>query len=139
MGSTRKDRSRSRNKRPSLQPQLETGAHRSSNFVIPLAGILSSVAARFYDMGGTDVIPKDTGNGRGNERTPLLPQAKQSPEGDGEPTARKTRKWFATNAVAVYVTLLIAAVITMLCVFFGGKFEGSPRSTYYILRPCLSS
>ena len=55
----------------------------------------------------------------GNERTPLLPQADRDVE--GLPRTKGVRTWLATNAVALFMTLLIAAVIIILCVFFGGE------------------
>jgi hypothetical protein len=95
--------------------------------VIPLAGILSSIAARFYDMGVSPSKPQENGNGSGNERTPLLPRMERGAEGEGEPTAKRVKRWFSHNAVLVFMTLLVAAVIIILCVFFGGKPWPRPR------------
>ena len=109
---------------------------RAAIFVIPLAGLLSAVAARLYDwghpvpeiMGASLSKPQEesvNGNGNsnrlGNERTPLLPRSERASE-DTEGRAKKAAKWMAHNAVLVFMTLLITAVIIILCLFFGGKF-----------------
>jgi hypothetical protein len=92
--------------------------------VIPLAGLLSSIAAGLYDMGASpsrSQSQEENGNADGNERTPLLPQAERGRDAEEEPITKRVKKWFATNAVAVFMTLSIAAVIIILCVFFGGE------------------
>ena len=135
MGSKRKSRSRSRSRR--RQTKQESGSTTSeriyANFVIPLAGTISSIAARLYDMGASPPKPQPQENGRGDasesERTPLLPQAEREPEGEDIPAAWRLTRWLATNAVLVFMTLLIAVVIIILCVFFGGESRGaSPRT-----------
>ena len=124
MGSKRKSRSRARSKsRFKPQPEPETTQDRIyANFVIPLAGLLSSIAAGLYDMGASPSKPQEeNGNAHGNERTPLLPQAERGSDAEEEPRTKRVKRWFATNAVAVFMTLLIAAVMIILCVFFGGE------------------
>lgn len=75
-------------------------------------------------MGASPSKPEPQENSddaNGNERAPLLPQAERDSEGEGVPTAWRVKRWFATNAVVVFMTLLVAAVIIVLCVFFGGE------------------
>lgn len=139
MGSKRKSgsrsRSRSRSKRQTEPETASTASERIyANFVIPLAGIVSTVAARLYDMGASPSKPQPQENGSGNatgdERTPLLPQAERGPEGNRVPTTKRVKRWFATNAVLVFMTLLIAAIVIILCVFFGSEYRGTPLSPY---------
>ena len=95
--------------------------------MIPLAGVLSSIAARFYDMGASPPKPPENGSGSGNERTPLLPRAERASDASdvGEERAKRGARWMAHNAVLVFMTLLIAAVIIILCIFFGSKSRQS--------------
>jgi len=54
---------------------------------------------------------------------------------------QRTASWFAKNAVIISVSLLMAAVIVMLCVFFGGynshKDKPSPNTTVCSSAACV--
>lgn len=74
-------------------------------------------------MGASSPKPPENGFGSGNERTPLLPRAERASEASdgGEGRAKRAARWMTHNAVLVFMTLLITAVIIILCIFFGSK------------------
>lgn len=126
LASKRNSRSRSRTRsRAKHQPEPEplTQERIYANFVVPLAGLLGSIAARFYDMGGSPAAsskPVDEEQ-NGNERTPLLPRSERGSEESSVSRREKAARWMVHNAVIVFTTLLIATAIIILCVLFGGK------------------
>ena len=74
-------------------------------------------------MGASPSKPQEQkGNADGIETTPLLPQIESGgPENEAIPRVKSARTWCAINAVTVFMTMLIAAAIIILCVFFGGE------------------
>jgi hypothetical protein len=94
--------------------------------VIPGAGILSSITARFYDIGARsedEIMPPN------EEQTPLLAPERYQENEEAVPPVKKTGRWIARNAVIVFATALILSVIIGLCVFFGGMFQ---KNCYYM-------
>jgi len=91
-------------------------------FVVPLSGILSCIAARLFDMGGG--IPNSQDQ-RDAERTPLLPDSERSQREEPAAPARKAARWVARNAVTVFMSLLVLAIILGLCLFFGSKLSAA--------------
>jgi hypothetical protein len=83
--------------------------------VIPLAGILSSITARFYDMGAQSQKSREQSE---TEHTPLLPESERHDLGTN---AKKGARWSIGNAVIILISLLIFVTIIVLCVFFGCK------------------
>lgn len=86
---------------------------------------------------------KGTNRVKDAERAPLLgvksaengKSARKSAEEDTEAGGPvKAARWVARHAVIVFMSLLILAVIIVLCLFFGSK--KSPSSIWY-LRICL--
>lgn len=55
-----------------------------------------------------------------SERTPLLPDSERSQDTDNEARPKKAARWVARNAVIIFMSLLILAVIIVLSVFFRG-------------------
>jgi len=107
-----KSKSQSRSKSPKKQKQPRpVFAH----FVIPLAGLLSAVTARFYDIGKTTGEIMDD-----PERAPLLDSQKGGNCGT-EASSKKATKRAIRNAIAYYMSLLILAIVIVLCVFFASK------------------
>ncbi len=112
-----RSRSRRRHKRPDF-----------THFVIPLAGILSSVTARLYDMGATSRSSVD--EGRPDEETaPLIPRWKgtDSPPRTSKGTAKTVKGWVLKNVAVVFMGVLILGVVVVLCVFFGCECRRRPR------------
>lgn len=139
MATKRRSRSRSRTRsrskhRPKPEPTAQERIY--ANFVVPLAGVLSSIAARIYDMGSSPAssskLPDEEQNG--NERTPLLPRPERVSEESSVSTTKKAARWMAHNAVIVFMTSLIASAIIILCVFFGGEFCEIPPPLPIIAR-----
>ncbi|TVY92492.1 Endothelin-converting enzyme, partial [Lachnellula willkommii] len=101
------------------------------NFVVPLAGILSCVAARLYDMG--ESIPQDQQD-QDTEQMPLLPDSERPQQ--KEPAAtKKAARWVARNAVTVFMSTLILTLILGLCLFFGIHRAGKPSKAKVCLTP----
>src|SRR3982750_313299 len=86
--------SRSRSKQPDATPAFV-------NFVIPLAGILTTITARLYDMAGP--TPKSDAS----ERSPLLSPAKGADDNAMTGQVKKTARWVTRNAVIVFMSALI--------------------------------
>jgi hypothetical protein len=98
-------------------------------FVVPLSGILSCIAARLHDMGGnTSQDQQDT------ERTPLLPDSERPQHKEPGAPAKKAARWVARNAVTVFMSLLILAIILGLCLFFGSKSSADLRVHFQVLK-----
>jgi hypothetical protein len=74
-------------------------------------------------MGGSPAssskLPEEEQNG--SERTPLLPRSERGSEESSVSRTKKAARWMVHNAVIVFMTLLIATVIIILCVFFGSR------------------
>jgi len=92
------------------------------HFVIPLAAILSTVTARFYDMGGQP-SPSVSQTQDDSERTPLLGGSERDERGEPEVPAKRAGKWVIRNAVLIFMSLLILAVIIIICIFFASKLQ----------------
>jgi hypothetical protein len=92
------------------------------HFVIPLAAILSAVTARFYDMGGQP-SPSVSQAQDDSERTPLLGGSGRDERGEPEVPAKRAGKWVIRNAVLIFMSLLILAVIIIICIFFASKLQ----------------
>jgi endothelin-converting enzyme len=54
------------------------------------------------------------------ERTPLLPQSQRQTDHGPAAPVKRTAKWVGRNVVVVFASVLILAVIILLCIFFGG-------------------
>lgn len=109
-----KKRSRTRSKSRSRSKAAQK-APVFANFVIPLAGILSSVTARFYDMGVQSQKSREQSE---TEHTPLL---SESGRHDSSTNAKKGARWIICNALIILISLLIFVTTIVLCVFFGCK------------------
>ena len=92
-----------------------------AQFVIPLAGFLSAFTARLYDMGETSASQAQAAEA--DERAPLLGGSENERSEPPEAPAKKAGKWVIRNAVIIFVSLLILAVIIVLCLFFASKFD----------------
>ncbi|KAK0107823.1 hypothetical protein ONS96_003612 [Cadophora gregata f. sp. sojae] len=62
------------------------------------------------------------------ERAPLLADSQRSQDVETTPRPKKAARWVARNAVIVFMSLLILAVIILLCVFFGMSRTKKPQS-----------
>jgi hypothetical protein len=102
--------SKSRSKQPDATPAF-------ANFVIPLAGILTTITARLYDMAGP--TPKSDAS----ERSPLLSPAKGTDDTAPTGQVKKAARWATRNAVIVFMSALILGIVITLCLFFGGKLN----------------
>lgn len=91
-----------------------------SHFVVPLAGLLSAFTARLYDMGETSTSQARVDEV--DERAPLL-GGSQNEHNEPEAPPKKVGKWVIRNAVIISVSLLILAVIIVLCIFFASKLH----------------
>jgi endothelin-converting enzyme len=55
-----------------------------------------------------------------DERAPLLGSSESEPS-EPEAPAKRAGKWVARNAVLIFVSLLVLAVIIILCIFFASR------------------
>ncbi|CZT52630.1 related to endothelin-converting enzyme 1 [Rhynchosporium secalis] len=62
------------------------------------------------------------------ERAPLLPDSQKGHDREDNAPPKKTGRWLARNAIAVFMSLLILAVIVLLCVFFGMYLSKKPQT-----------
>jgi hypothetical protein len=108
-----RSKSRSRSKHPKKGPIFV-------RFVIPLAGILSVVTARLYDMGGQTSASQAHEDA---ERAPLLGGSQRNEPIEHEAPAKRAGKWVVQNAVFIFMSLLILAVAIVFCIFFGSEFH----------------
>lgn len=92
--------------------------------MVPLAGILSCIAARLYDMGATSRSQSE--HEEDTEQTPLLPDSERAQRSSAP--AKKAARWMMRNVATVLTSLLILAVILVLCIFFGGESLEQLRS-----------
>jgi endothelin-converting enzyme len=53
------------------------------------------------------------------ERTPLIPGSDSSTNNHPAGLAKRVARWVAYNVVMVFMSLLVLAIIVLLCVFFG--------------------
>jgi hypothetical protein len=90
-----------------------------ANFVIPLAGLLSAFTARLYDM-AEPTSASQAHVDEVDERAPLL-GAPENERSEPQAPAKRAGKWVARNAVIIFVSLLILAVIIVLYIFFASK------------------
>lgn len=90
-----KARSRSHSKHTDRDPTI------FAHFGIPLAGMLSAIAARIYDMGESLTKKRQDAQEPAHEHTPLLPTANVNSERDSKAVATRTVKWVAHNAVCL--------------------------------------
>jgi hypothetical protein len=112
---SRISRSRSRSREQRKQRPI------FANFVIPLAGLLSGVTARLYDMGE----PASASQAHAvDERAPLL-GGSENERSEREAPTRRARRWVIRNAVIIFVSILLLAVIIILCIFFGSELHRS--------------
>lgn len=59
----------------------------------------------------------------GTENTPLLPQSERNWDAESRPLTRKVKKvgrWLADHAAVIFMSLLLAAIIIGLIVYFTG-------------------
>ncbi len=118
-----KRRGRNRSKSRTRSKSRSRSKHQKESpiyihFVVPLAGILSAVTARLYDLGGqpfTSMAHEDA------EREPLLGGSQENERNEPEALANRAGKWVARNAVLIFMSLLILAVLIVICIFFGSK------------------
>jgi hypothetical protein len=116
-----RDRSKSRTRSKSRsRTNHKTESPIFVHFVIPLAGILSALTARFYDMGGQS-SPSGSHAQDDTEQTPLLGGPDRNERSEAEAPAKRAGKWVIRNAVLVFMSLLILAVIIVICIFFASK------------------
>jgi endothelin-converting enzyme len=55
------------------------------------------------------------------EREPLLGGSQENERNEPEALANRAGKWVARNAVLIFMSLLILAVLIVICIFFGSK------------------
>ncbi len=126
---SRISRSRSRSREQRKQRPI------FANFVIPLAGLLSGVTARLYDMGE----PASASQAHAvAERAPLL-GGSENERSEREAPTRRARRWVIHNAVIIFVSILLLAAIIILCIFFGSELHRSMllQSTMLVLQSGL--
>lgn len=58
-----------------------------------------------------------------SERTPLLGGSERNERGEPEAPAKRAGKWVVRNAVPIFMSLLILAVIIVICIFFASKLQ----------------
>lgn len=106
--------------------------------MIPLSGILSCVAARLYDMGaGTSSNSQRPEHGD-TERTPLLRNSEASQDAEHGTPVKKAARWLTRNAIGVFMSILILAVILVLCLFFGmRKSYRSAKASVCLTPACV--
>jgi len=56
------------------------------------------------------------------ERRPLLTESDQNGGNGSVSQPEKAARWVIRNAIAVFLSVLILAVIIVMCVFFGSKY-----------------
>jgi hypothetical protein len=116
-----KTRTRSKSRSRSRSRKQRTERPIFASFVIPLAGLLSGVTARLYDMGE----PASASQAHAvDERAPLL-GGSENARREPEAPAKRARRWVIRNAVIIFVSILLLAVILVLCIFFGSELNGS--------------
>lgn len=98
------------------RPESQWETPNFAYLVIPLAGILSAVTARFYDLGAPS-----SDDMTDSERAPLLSEQREQDANGGTTPVKKAGKWVARHAVALFASFLILAVVVILGVFFGGR------------------
>ena len=94
--------------------------------MVPLSGILSCIAARFYDM-GAGTSNSQAQDQQDTEQTPLLPDSERPQPKEPAAPAKKAARWVARKAATVFISLLILAIILGLCLFFGSKSSADLR------------
>jgi len=103
-------KSRSRSKSRSRGSKAKSRSHSKhtdrdptvfAHFVIPLAGILSAIAARIYDMGESLTKQRQDAQILAHEHTPLLPTANLNSKRNSKAGATRTVKWVAHNTVCL--------------------------------------
>jgi ABC-type Fe3+ transport system permease subunit len=92
-----------------------------AHFVIPLAGLLSAFTARLYDMGETSTSQAP----EVDERAPLLGASENERNTEPQAPVKRAGKWAVRNAVIIFMSLLVLAVIIVLCIFFASKSHSS--------------
>jgi hypothetical protein len=120
LASKKRSRSRPRSRTRSKSRSRSKAAQEAptyANFVIPLAGILSSITARFYDMGAQSLKSREQSE---TEHTPLLPESERH---ESKTYVKKPARWIICNAVilSISMSLLIFVTIIAVCTFFGCK------------------
>jgi endothelin-converting enzyme len=60
-----------------------------------------------------------------DERAPLLGGSENERNTEPQAPVKRARKWAVRNAVIIFVSLLVLAVIIVLCIFFASKSHSS--------------
>lgn len=130
-----------------------------ANFVIPLAGLLTAVSTRLYDMGASTKKPHAQGhvgvaervlnmcsssprqrNDEDSEEAPLLRKEASSSEHSSYSTSdswkAKSQKaklrWFVQSTMGVVGVLLVTMIIVTASLFFTGMNISIPLKHHYI-------
>jgi endothelin-converting enzyme len=87
-----------------------------------LAGLLSAFTARLYDMGGqsSPSQAREAEPDEVDERAPLLGDV-ENVRSEPEAPIRRAGSWVIRNAVIIFMSLLVLAVIIVLCIFFASQ------------------
>lgn len=89
---------------------------------------MSAIATRVYNMGGDPTSSPQHGEAS-TERTPLIPDVERganNESSDAQESESRSSSWLADNAVAILGSVLVTAVIAIICVFLVGGNSDQP-------------